>query len=125
MASTLPGVSSAASPIASCSTTPAPRSCALTRKTPRSIRPSPRTRRTDPKVHPDHHVQIARSLYSVPTKYIGKKLRARVDKKTVRLYLHGELIKVHARVAPGKRSTDLSDYPVGKAPYASRSVDAI
>jgi transposase len=79
----------------------------------------------DPKVHPDHHVQVARSLYSVPTKYIGKKLRARIDKKTVRLYLQGELIKWHARVAPGKRSTDLSDYPVGKAPYASRSVDSL
>lgn len=79
----------------------------------------------EPKVHPDHHVQVARSLYSVPTRYIGKKLRARIDKKTVRLYLHGELVKVHARVAPGKRSTDLSDYPVGKAPYASRSVDSV
>jgi transposase len=80
---------------------------------------------TEPKVHPDHHVQVARSLYSVPTAYIGKKLRARIDKKTVRLYLHGNLIKFHARVAPGKRSTDLSDYPVGKAPYATRSVDSL
>jgi transposase len=79
----------------------------------------------EPKVHPDHHVQVARSLYSVPTRYIGKRLRARVDKKTVRLYLHGELIKCHGRVPPGKRSTDLSDYPVGKAPYASRSVDSL
>jgi hypothetical protein len=40
---------------------------------------------SDPKVHPDHHVQVARALYSVPTRFIGKKLRARVDKKTVRL----------------------------------------
>ena len=62
---------------------------------------------------------------TVPTRYIGKKLRARIDKKTVRLYLHGVLVKVHSRVAPGKRSTDLSDYPVGKAPYASRSVDSL
>ncbi len=79
----------------------------------------------EPKVHPDHHVQVARALYSVPTRYIGKKLRARVDKRSVRLYLHGELIKCHPRVAPGKRSTDTSDYPVGKAPYATRSVDAL
>ncbi len=77
----------------------------------------------DPKVHPDHHVQVARSLYSVPTRFIGKNLRARIGKKTVRLYLHNELIEVHPRVAPGKRSTDLSDYPVGKAPYASRVPD--
>jgi transposase len=80
---------------------------------------------TEPKVHPDHHVQVARSLYSVPTRYIGKRLHARADKKTVRLYLQGELIKTHLRVEPGKRSTDTSDYPVGKAPYATRSVDAL
>jgi hypothetical protein len=77
---------------------------------------------SEPKVHPDHHVQVARALYSVPTRYIGKKLRARVDKKTVRLYLQGDLIKTHPRMPPGKRSTDTNDYPVGKAPYASRSV---
>jgi transposase len=80
---------------------------------------------TEPKVHPDHHVQVARSLYSVPTAYIGRRLRARTDKKTVRLYLQSKLIKCHARVAPGERSTDLTDYPVGKAPYASRSVETI
>ncbi len=92
---------------------------------PAPVAPFDVPRWADPKVHPDHHVQVARSLYSVPTRFIGKQLRARIDKKTVRLYLHNELIKVHPRVAPGKRSTDLSDYPVGKAPYASRSVDAL
>jgi transposase len=80
---------------------------------------------SEPKVHPDHHVQVARALYSVPTRYIGKKLRARVDRKTVRLYFQGELIKSHQRMPPGKRSTDTNDYPTGKAPYASRSVDGL
>jgi transposase len=80
---------------------------------------------TEVKVHPDHHVQVARSLYSLPTAYIGKKLRARLDKKTVRLYLRGELVVCHPRVAPGKRSTDLSHYPVGKAAYASRSIESM
>jgi hypothetical protein len=78
-----------------------------------------------PKVHPDHHVQVARSLYSVPSLYLGKRLRARADKKTVRLYFGTEMVKMHGRVAPGKRSTDTSDYPVVKAPYARRSVDSI
>jgi hypothetical protein len=54
---------------------------------------------TAPKVHPDHHVQVAQALYSVPTTYIGKKLRARADKKTVRLYFQGSLIKPSARRA--------------------------
>ena len=80
---------------------------------------------SDPKVHPDHHVQVLRSLYSVATRYIGKKVRARADRSTVRIYLGTELIKTHPRVAPGKRSTDTADYPDGKADYALRSVDAL
>lgn len=80
---------------------------------------------SDVKVHPDHHVQVAKSLYSVPTAYVGKKLRARLDKRTVRLYLSGQLVACHSRVAPGKRSTDTSHYPTGKAAYATRSVDSL
>lgn len=77
------------------------------------------------KVHPDHHVQVARALYSAPTRFIGQQLDVRVDRTSVRLYRGSELIKIHPRVAPGKRSTDPSDYPVGKADHALRSVDAI
>ncbi len=77
------------------------------------------------KVHPDHHVQVARALYSAPTRYIGQQLEVRVDRTSVRLYRGAELIKVHPRVAPGKRSTDPHDYPIGKADYALRSVDAL
>lgn len=80
---------------------------------------------TRAKVHPDHHVQVARALYSVPTRYRGKRLRVRIDRKTVRLYFGNDLVKTHSRVAPGKRSTDTADYPVGTAPYARRSVDGI
>jgi len=77
------------------------------------------------KVHPDHHIQVAHALYSVPTVYLHKKVRARADKTTVRIYFGTELIKVHPRKAPGGRSTDIGDYPVGKAAYALRSVDAL
>lgn len=77
------------------------------------------------KVHPDHHVQVARALYSVPTAYIGRQLEVRFDSMTVRLYAGAELVKVHRRVAPGKRSTDPGDYPRTKAAYALRSVDAL
>lgn len=80
---------------------------------------------TRAKVHPDHHVQVARALYSVPTRYIGKTLEVRVDRTSVRLYHGSELVKVHTRVEPGKRSTDPSDYPVGKAEYALRSIEGI
>lgn len=79
----------------------------------------------DAKVHPDHHVQVLKSLYSVPTRYIGKRVRVRADRRTVRIYLGTELIKTHPRVAIGKRSTDPNDYPSGTAGYAMRSVDAL
>jgi transposase len=78
-----------------------------------------------PKVHPDHHVQVLKALYSVPTRYIGKIVEARADRKTVRLYLGAELIKVHARKAPGQRSTDPQDFPPGKAAWALRDVDSV
>ena len=38
----------------------------------------------------------------------------------VRIYAHGELIKTHERKPPGGRSTDYTDYPDGRAPYALR-----
>lgn len=77
------------------------------------------------KVHPDHHVQVARALYSVPTAYIGRTLDARLDSGSVRLYTGAQLVKVHRRVPPGKRSTDPSDYPRTKAAYALKNVDAL
>ncbi len=80
---------------------------------------------TEAKVHPDHHVQVARALYSVPTRFIGRTVRVRADWSTVRIYLGTELVKAHPRVAQGKRSTDASDYPEGKATYALRSVEAL
>jgi transposase len=80
---------------------------------------------TKAKLHPDHHAQIARALYSAPTRYIGKKLDVRYDRLSVRLYFRGELIKMHGRVAPGKRSTDPNDYPKEKVGYAMRAVDRL
>jgi hypothetical protein len=68
---------------------------------------------------------VARALYSVPTLYLGCTLRVRCDRSVVRIYAGSELVKVHPRMAPGKRSTDPNDYPPGKAPYATRSIDAL
>ena len=77
------------------------------------------------KVHPDHHLQVARALYSVPTAYIGKRVRVRIDSTLVRIYLGTELIKMHEKQQPGGRATDPNDYPTGKSIYALRSVDAL
>ena len=77
------------------------------------------------KVHPDHHIQMLKSLYSVPTRFIGKQVRVRADRRTVRIYIRHELIKTHPRMAPGKRSTDPNDYPQHLRGYAMRSVDGL
>jgi transposase len=77
------------------------------------------------KVHPDHHVQVQKALYSVPTRFIGKTLDIRADRSTVRIYLGMELVKTHARKEPGQRSTDANDFPPGKAAWALRDVDAV
>lgn len=75
-----------------------------------------------PKVARDQHAQVAKGLYSLPTKYVGKTLRARADRQTVRFYEGAELVKVHARVPAGKRSTDVNDFPRERATYAMRDV---
>lgn len=77
------------------------------------------------KIHPDHHAQVGRALYSLPTRYIGKTLDVRADRSTVRFYLGATLVKAHPRVAAGKRSTDKTDFPTDRAAYALRSVDGV
>jgi transposase len=79
----------------------------------------------DAKVHLDHHIQVQRALYSVPTRFIGKQVRVRADSRTVRIFFGGELIKLHPRVAAGKRSTDTTDYPSGTDVYATRAIDRL
>jgi len=73
------------------------------------------------KVHPDHHIRFKNSLYSLPTRYIGKHVEVRGDSSLVKIYQGGSLIKVHRTVAAGKRSTDFEDYPKELTPYALRN----
>lgn len=79
----------------------------------------------DCKVHNDHHVQAEKALYSVPTRYVGQRVRVRLDSRSVRIYFRKDLIKVHPRVSVGQRSTDPDDYPKGTATYATRSIDRL
>lgn len=77
---------------------------------------------TDAKVHPDHHIQVRRALYSVPWPHVGHYVDVRIDRSTVRVYRKGELIKMHARQRPGGRATDPKDYPPSKEPWALRNI---
>jgi len=72
------------------------------------------------KVHPDHHVNVGKALYSVATAHIGRRVWVRSDRRLVRIYRDGELIKTHPRQQPGGRSTDHGDYPSEKSAYTMR-----
>lgn len=74
-------------------------------------------------IHPDHHVCFNNGIYSVPTKYIGKKVQIRVDSNVARIYDNGDVIKTHPVMSGGRRSTDYEDYPKHKTAYAMRSCD--
>lgn len=76
----------------------------------------------EPKVARDQHAQVARGLYSLPTRYVGKVLDARADTMTVRFYHGAEMVKTHPRQCPGGRSTDPNDFPAEKSAYARRDV---
>ena len=57
------------------------------------------------KVHVDYHIQVARSLYSIPWRHVGARVTARADEHLVKVYLRDQLIKTHPRRQPGGRST--------------------
>ena len=75
-----------------------------------------------PRVHRDHHIEVARSLYSVPGRLIGQHVQVRADRSLVRIFHKGELVKVHPRQAPGRRCTDPDDLPAGTSIYAMRDL---
>jgi transposase len=72
------------------------------------------------RVQRDHHVTVARSLYSVPTAYIGERVEVRVARDVVRIYHRGQAIKTHRRVEAGQRQSDPQDYPPGVRELACR-----
>jgi hypothetical protein len=75
------------------------------------------------KVHRDHHIEVAKALYSVPGNMIGHSVEVRADRQLVRIYWRGQLVKTHPRQQPGRRSTDPADLPDGTAVYALRDIE--
>lgn len=71
-------------------------------------------------VHPDHHIQFEKALYSAPTRYLRQKVSVRGDSKLVRIYSRGELITTHEKQPPGGRSTNHDHYPKELTPYTLR-----
>lgn len=92
------------------------------------LRPAPTTLYDVPiyttaKVHRDHHIEVAKALYSIPGNLIGQRVEVRADRSLVRVYARGQLVKVHPRQAPGRRITDPDDLPSERAVYAMRDLD--
>jgi hypothetical protein len=59
----------------------------------------------------------------VPTRSVGQEVDVRGDRRLVRIYHRGELLKVHPVQPPGGRSTDSTDSPAERTPYALRAPD--
>jgi hypothetical protein len=77
------------------------------------------------KVHRDHHIEVAKALYSVPGNLIGARVDVRADRTLVRIFHRNQLVKVHPRQQPGRRSTDPGDLPSHKTVYALRDLDQL
>ncbi len=73
-----------------------------------------------PKVAPDCHAKIAGALYSVPWRWIGTTVDARITDRRVEIFVGGVLIKTHTRVERG-RQTDWADYPPEKIAFFQRT----
>ena len=78
---------------------------------------------TEPRVARDQLASVSGALYSLPTQYVGQKLRARADCHTVRFYAREVVIKVHSRQPVGGKSIDANDLPDEKRAYAMRDAD--
>jgi len=78
-----------------------------------------------PKVHRDHHIEVAKALYSVPGHLIGCRVEVRADAQLVKIFHRGGLVKVHPRQPAGGRCTDPADLPTGRDVYALRNIDGL
>lgn len=75
------------------------------------------------KVHRDHHIEVAKALYSIPGDLIGARVEVRADRALVRVSHRGAVVRVHPRQAPGGRITDPADLPAERTAYAMRDLD--
>jgi transposase len=73
-----------------------------------------------PKVGPDAHAKVGRTLYSLPYRYAGARLDARAAGTVVEFFLDGQLVKTHAFQDRGRR-TDWADLPEQKVGFFMRT----
>jgi transposase len=73
-----------------------------------------------PKVGPDCYARAGKALYTVPWRFIGCHVDARVGERTVEFYQDGQVIKTWARIERGKQ-TDWADFPPEKVAFFMRT----
>lgn len=67
------------------------------------------------RVRKDCHVQVLGNYYSVPHRFVGKKVTVQIGEGTLRIQADGECVARHARsLGKGESITDPSHYPVEK-----------
>ncbi len=59
-------------------------------------------------------------MYSVPWRFIGRRVDAREGERTVEVFADGQVIKTWARIERGKQ-TDWADYPPEKVAFFMRT----
>ena len=73
---------------------------------------------TTAKVGPDARCQVHRVLYSVPWRYLGRRLDVPLTAREVRFYGQGACLKIHPRGQRGDRPhDDPTDFPPDKVAY--------
>ncbi len=78
--------------------------------------------RKEATVAPDFHISYDYCLYSVPYKFVGKKLLVRTTTTKIRIFLDGEMVAIHDRgVHKGQRMTNPEHLPESYREYASWS----
>jgi transposase len=77
------------------------------------------------KVHPDHTIVVNKGTYTLPTRYIGKRITVESTRALVRFYSEHELIRTRERVPPGGRCIEHSDYPSEQSAYTMRDPERL
>jgi transposase len=73
-----------------------------------------------PKVGADCHIAVGGVLYSVPWRYIARRVDVRRSAEQVEVFVEGEVVKTHRRAERG-RVTDWADYPPEKVAFFMRT----
>lgn len=74
------------------------------------------------KVHPDCHIVVDHSYYSVPYQRVGQTVEVHIHERVLHIYAGQELLRTHLRAQQkGQWRTEMADYPPYKAEYLTHT----